>query len=96
MADDIRSFNTAQEFDSPEKVAAHIDRAMGENDPATIANAIGEVVRAKGMAALAESADLSRNSLYKSLCAKGNPSLATLTKVVKALGLKLSVVPASD
>jgi probable addiction module antidote protein len=42
------------------------------------------------MARLAKETGLTREGLYKSLSADGNPSLGTVLKVVKALGLKLT------
>jgi len=41
------------------------------------------------MTAIARQAGLGRESLYKALSADGNPELATILKVVKALGLRL-------
>ena len=35
-----------------------------------------------------------RESLYKALSAEGNPEFATVLKVVRALGIKLSAEPA--
>jgi probable addiction module antidote protein len=46
------------------------------------------------MTQLAKEAGLSRESLYKALSSAGNPELATVLKVMKALGLVLSVKPA--
>jgi probable addiction module antidote protein len=42
------------------------------------------------MAQLAKDTGISREGLYKALSADGNPSLATILKVLKALGLKLT------
>jgi probable addiction module antidote protein len=44
-----------------------------------------------GLAAVAASAGISRESLYRALSPKGNPTLKTLIAVVKAVGLRLSV-----
>ena len=45
-----------------------------------------------GMGKVAEQAGISRESLYRSLSPKGNPTLKTLLAVLKALDLRLSVV----
>jgi probable addiction module antidote protein len=42
------------------------------------------------MAQLAKETGLTREGLYKALSAEGNPSLGTVLKVLKALGLKLT------
>lgn len=55
-----------------------------------IAQAIGEVARARGMMQLARDTGLSRESLYRALSADGNPSFATVLKVLRALGLQLA------
>ena len=52
--------------------------------------------RAAGLLALrsvAAEAGISRESLYRTLSAKGNPTLKTLLAVLKAVGMKLSVQP---
>ncbi|OBS29978.1 DNA-binding protein [Tepidimonas fonticaldi] len=46
---------------------------------------------AKGMSAIAQETGLSRESLYRALSARGNPTLKTLLAVLKALGLRLGV-----
>jgi len=49
-----------------------------------------------GLAAVAASAGISRESLYRALSPKGNPTLKTLLAVVKAVGLRLSVKEAEQ
>jgi probable addiction module antidote protein len=44
-----------------------------------------------GLGAVAAQAGISRESLYRSLSAKGNPTLKTLVAVLNTLGLRLSV-----
>lgn len=44
-----------------------------------------------GLGAVAEQAGISRESLYRTLSPKGNPTLKTLVAVLKTLGLRLSV-----
>ncbi len=46
-----------------------------------------------GLGAVAAKAGISRESLYRSLSPKGNPTLKTLIAVLDAMGLSLSVVP---
>ncbi len=45
-----------------------------------------------GLAVIAAQAGLSRESLYRSLSPKGNPTLKTLIAVINTMGLRLSVV----
>ena len=44
-----------------------------------------------GLAAVAAEAGISRESLYRALSPKGNPTLKTLIAVLKTVGLRLSV-----
>jgi probable addiction module antidote protein len=46
-----------------------------------------------GLGAVAAEAGISRESLYRALSPKGNPTLKTLVAVLKTLGLRLSVTP---
>ena len=50
---------------------------------------LGTIARAKGMTRLANETGLGRESLYKALSGEGNPSFATILKVISALGIKL-------
>jgi probable addiction module antidote protein len=72
-------------------MAAYLDAWLTEapDDVAGIARALGDIARAKGMSRVARESGLSRESLYKALSQDGNPSLATVLKVAKALGLRL-------
>jgi probable addiction module antidote protein len=85
-------YDVADYLKSEQQLAAYLDACMQEagDDAACIAAALGEIARAKGMAQLAKDTGISREGLYKALSSDGNPSLATVLKVVKALGLKLS------
>jgi probable addiction module antidote protein len=46
-----------------------------------------------GLGVVAARAGISRESLYRSLSPKGNPTLKTLVAVLNTMGLRLSVVP---
>jgi probable addiction module antidote protein len=81
---------------SPEDCAAFIEAALEEaaDDPAFIALVLGEVAKARGMAQTARDTGMTREGLYKALSPSGNPSFATVLKVLAALGLRLHVKPA--
>jgi probable addiction module antidote protein len=74
-------------------MAAYLEAALQEGDPALIAAALGDIARAKGMSQIARDAGLGRESLYKALSAEGNPEFATIIKVIAALGLQLHAAP---
>ena len=84
-------FDSADYLKTDQDMAAYLNACLEENEPALMAHAVGVVARARGMAQLAKDAHLSRESLYKALSADGNPSFATMMKVIEALGLKMTV-----
>lgn len=73
-------------------MAAYLSACIeeAEDDPEFIAVVIGNVARAHGMMRIAKETGLTREGLHKALSAGGNPSLGTVLKVMKALGLKLT------
>lgn len=75
-------------------MAAYLAAAFEDGDPSVITAALGDIARAKGMTQVARKAGLGRESLYKALSPNGNPELATVLRVIEALGLKLHAVPA--
>lgn len=84
-------YDVAAQLRTPEEMAAYLDAWLEEapDDAQGIARALGDIARAKGMAQVAKDAGLSRESLYRALSIAGNPSLATVLKVARALGVKL-------
>ena len=74
-------------------MAAYLEAALEEGDPALITAAMGDVARAKGITQIARETGLGRESLYKALSSEGNPEFATVLKVLRALGLKLHATP---
>lgn len=86
-------FDVAEHLRTPGEMAAYLDAWLDEapDDATGIARALGDVARAKGMGQVAKEAGVSRESLYRALSAKGNPSFATVLKVTRALGVRLHV-----
>jgi probable addiction module antidote protein len=83
-------YDSADYLDSPEAIAAYIEAAFEEGDPALITLALGVVARAKGMSQLARDAGVTREALHKALTAEGDPKLSTFIGVMKALGIRLT------
>jgi len=84
-----RPWDVTDHLETSEDMAAYLEAALEDGDPALIAAALGDIARAKGMAQIAREAGLGRESLYKALSPEGNPEFATVLKVVRALGLRL-------
>lgn len=70
---------------------AHIEESGG--DPYWIAIALNNIARSVGMTEVSRKANVSRESLYKSLSGTGNPEFMTIVKVMAALGLRFRVAP---
>ena len=90
-------YDSADYLKTEEDIAAYLEAVMeeGGDDPAYIARALGVVARARNMTALAQEVGMSRVGLNKALSGEGNPTLSTVLKVAKALGLKVSIQPAA-
>lgn len=93
MAVSVSVWDASEYLETEEDIAAYLNAVIDEGDPALLQAALGDVAKARGMSSIARDAGVSRESLYKSLSAKGNPSFQTIAKVSSALGLKLSFKP---
>ena len=86
-----REFDVQNYLDSEADCLAFVHAAFDESeaDPAFLCVALGEVAKSKGMTRIAKLSGLTREGLYKSLSAEGNPSFATVQKVLRSLGMQL-------
>jgi probable addiction module antidote protein len=87
-------WDAADYFETPEDVASYLEAVFEDGDPASIADALGVVARAKGMTDVARETGLGRQSLYKALSPEGHPEFSAVLSVVRALGLKMTVTAA--
>ncbi len=83
-------FDPADFLDTQETQLELLADAVETGDARYIANALGAIARARGMARVADEAGLTRQALYRSLSETGDPRLTTLLGVAKSLGLKLT------
>jgi probable addiction module antidote protein len=88
---ETRPFDPAEYLQNEEDILYYLEAAMEGNDPKHIASALGDVARSRGMSEIARKAGLGRQALYNALSDNGNPTLETLTAVLNALGLQLTV-----
>lgn len=91
MVTKIGTFDTAKFLDSKEAIAAYITVAIEEGETDALMIALSNVIKAKGIAAVAEKAGLGRESLYKALAPGAKPRYETVVKLTRALGLNLNV-----
>jgi probable addiction module antidote protein len=95
MKIELTRWDASQYLETPEQMAAYLEAALEDGDTRVIATALGDIAKAKGMAQVALASGLGRESLYKALSPNGNPELATVLKVVRALGLTLHASPST-
>ena len=100
MPKDYKEFNAADyvktEADVRELLRAATFRAATDEDLGdgnVIRAVLKHVARTKNLSALARDTGLNRCNLYEALSEDGNPTLATLLKVTRSLGLRLHLEP---
>jgi len=84
-----RGWDAADYLKTKAEIAAYLEAALEDGDPAVFTAALGDVARAKGMTHIARQTGLGRESLYKALAPDGNPEFATVLKVLRSLDVKL-------
>ena len=87
----ITDFDASEFLDSDEVVAEYLTAALEDGSPDVFLAAIANVAKAKGMSAIADSAGLGRESLYKALAPGAKPRYDTVLKVLQSLGVRLTV-----
>ena len=81
--------------EDPEFADAYLAAALKETERPVghhaMLTALRHIAEAQGMANVAEKAGMPRESLYRALGPRGNPTIKTLLAVLNASGLHLSV-----
>lgn len=79
--------------DNPTFATEYLKAALADSDePRILLLALRHLAEAKGgIARIAKAAGMKRESLYRTLSARGNPRLSTLIALTNAMGLKLTV-----
>jgi probable addiction module antidote protein len=93
MTVNLTRFDPADYLIDDEDMAAYLAECAEGDDPALIAHALGAIARARNLSQLARDTGMTRAGLLRALTRDGNPSFATISKVAKALGLKISITP---
>jgi probable addiction module antidote protein len=87
----LKTFDITRHLDSEEAMAEYLSQVLEDGDNAELIRALGHIAKAKGMATVAKDSGLGRESLYKALSEGSQPRFDTISKVINALGLKISV-----
>lgn len=81
----------AADFLEPADLSGYLAEALADGDTRALPLALREAADVLGMTELARRTGLSRETLYRTLSASGNPRLDTLGAILEAFGLSLSV-----
>ena len=87
----VTEFDASAYLVDDDVVAEYLTAALEDPNPDVFLAAVGNVAKARGMSAIAESSGLGRESLYKALTPGAKPRYDTVLKVLQSLGVKLSV-----
>lgn len=94
MTIDYSTFDASNYLDNEEVVAEYLTAAAEDENPDVLLRALSEVAKARGMSQVAAAAGLGRESLYKALAPGSHPRFETISAVLRALNVRLAVVPA--
>jgi probable addiction module antidote protein len=85
-------FDVSQHLDNDDVIAEYLAAAAEDTNPDVFLAALGDVAKARGMSQIAKDSGLGRESLYKALSSGAHPRYETISAVMRALGVKFSVV----
>lgn len=77
--------------DNEEVIAEYLAGALEDPNPDVFLHALADVARARGISNVAKAAGLGRESLYKALAPGAKIRYSTVRKLLKSLGVQLTV-----
>ncbi|EAB3660511.1 putative addiction module antidote protein [Salmonella enterica] len=89
MKNELKNFDVVEFLEDEEDIQEYLNAAIEEDDVKYLFKALGNIARARNMSQLSKEVGMSREGIYKALSGEGNPSFQTVSKITKALGLKL-------
>lgn len=90
----LPEFDMAEYLDDDAAIAEYLSIVLGEDDPDALVDALGTIARARGMTDIAKASGVTREALYRALRSGAHPRFDTVQRVLSALGLRLTAVPA--
>jgi probable addiction module antidote protein len=88
---DLPEFDVVRYLKSKKAMARYLNQVIAGGDASELAAALGHIARAKGMGEVSDLTGLAREALYKALKANSKPRFETISKVIQALGMRISV-----
>lgn len=93
----LRDFRAIEEEyfrNHPEEIEAYIgeifDAFAEDNNTATLLASLRVIAKVKGITALAEEAQMTRQGVQHALSSKGNPRFDNVNAIMKAMGYRLT------
>ena len=93
MSETASTWDAADHLHTPEDARLYLE-ACAEEDPgdgSLLRAALHDIARTGNMSQVAREAGMSRKGLYKTLSANCNPTLATVMRITRALGMKVRI-----
>ena len=91
MPIETKKLDVSDWLETDEDVLGFLEELAETGSPKEFLHGLRTAARSEGMTTLAKNMGVSRTSLYKSLAEDGNPTFATVYRIVQALGLRLKV-----
>lgn len=91
MSDELKPFDPADYLNNDDVIAEYLTAAAENDDPDRFLSALSDVARARSIARIAEISGLGRESLYKALSPGAHPRHDTIARVIRSLGLRLTI-----
>jgi probable addiction module antidote protein len=89
----VTRWNILDYLDNEKVIAAYLQVALEEGNSAGFIGAIGDVVRARGINAIAVEMGVSREGLYKSFSGTRKPNIETVFNALDKLGMQVIIRP---
>jgi probable addiction module antidote protein len=82
-----------EDLRDPAYASAYINEAILDGDEAVLKTALADVIRSRGVAAVARRAGINRVTVYKTLKPGTESSFTTMHALLKACNVSLQVLP---
>jgi len=88
---ELTEFDMAHHLKNKRAMTEYLNQVIADGDDAELATALGHIARARGMSEIAKASGITREALYKALKPNTKPRFDTVSKVIKSLGMKITV-----
>lgn len=89
---ETKPFDTANFLRSRTDIEAYLNEYFLDGSDAELLVAIGNVLRSEGMKQISNKTGRSRESLYRSFAANGNPTFFTVREALRVIGFAIAPV----